>query len=256
MNEHVQSQPPQAQKKKGLPVIAWVGIGCGAMVLIAGVVFVIGSMFVFNKAKDFVEDPHKLVRFMIDKNPDIDLVEYDEDSGKITVRVKETGEEYTLDFDDVKQGRISLKKGDESVTFQAQGEGDNGGLTITGTGKKDGDFEMHFGQGESENVPSWVPRYPGAEAAGQFSMQASAGGRGSLALKTDDPVDQVMEHYSRLLKDEGYETNVTTYSADDATKGGIVTGVDKASGRNLQIIISRENDEPTSISITYSEEQE
>ena len=44
--------PPAPAKKKGLPPLAWVGIGCGALVVIALIVFAVGSWLVAKKVRD------------------------------------------------------------------------------------------------------------------------------------------------------------------------------------------------------------
>ena len=51
-----EAQPPVPQKKKGLGALAWIGIGCGAAIVI-GLVLVFGAgFFLVSKVKDVAED--------------------------------------------------------------------------------------------------------------------------------------------------------------------------------------------------------
>lgn len=56
------SNPPQVPPtapKKGLGTGAMIGIGCGAIVLLAIIVFVIGAVMFGGKVKDFAEEAQK-----------------------------------------------------------------------------------------------------------------------------------------------------------------------------------------------------
>ena len=67
--------------------IAWIGIGCGVIILI-GVIVVLGAgIFVFDKASDFAEDFSEnpaafAAETIVRLNPELELVESDRESGK------------------------------------------------------------------------------------------------------------------------------------------------------------------------------
>ncbi len=251
------AQPAGApqQQKKGLPVLAWVGIGCGVILLLVVVVLVAGGMFMAHKIKQAGLDPElwekqpalaasKLVTAF---NPDLEVVEVDEDGGTITIRNKETGEVVTLDLDDVKRGEISFK--DETtgkeVRIQTSGGDEEGTVTVT---DESGTEVMTLGEGASVDLPPWVPVYPGTTATGRFASSSGGTTTVSVGLETTDPVEKVVEFYKARLREEGFETSVTTFAGDDG-KGGIVTGRDESADRSIQVMIGAE-DGTTSISLT------
>jgi hypothetical protein len=78
----------ETPKKKGLPTIAWIGIGCGVLALVMAVV--VGSVVLwgFGKVKEAGFDPElmkenpalAMARMAINASPDLEEVEYDEES--------------------------------------------------------------------------------------------------------------------------------------------------------------------------------
>lgn len=50
---------PSAVKKKGLGVFAWIGIGCGGLVALVLVAFIVLSVIFGGKVKDFVREAEK-----------------------------------------------------------------------------------------------------------------------------------------------------------------------------------------------------
>ncbi len=95
--------PPEA--KKGLSPLAWVLIILGVVfVLMMGACVACGlvvTQAARELASDFEANPAKaMAELAVRANPDIELVESDDDAGTMTVRNTETGEELTLNFED------------------------------------------------------------------------------------------------------------------------------------------------------------
>ena len=244
----------QAPAKKGLPVWAWIGIGCGALIVFVMIVVTVGGFFVANKVKDvagdFEDNPAMATARMIVKlNPELEEVSTDEENGTITVRNTKTGEVVTVNFDDIEKGRFSFKSGDREVTVDASRADEGGAVTIT-----DDDNKVVFSAGESVagDIPPWVPLFPGTEPSGPHTMRAGDELSGGFELETDTPVDTVLEFYRSTLEDAGYEISVNTYTQDD-TKGGMVNGSLESEGRNLVAILSSEGGGPTKVVITYAQ---
>ena len=96
------AQPPLVEPpKKGLHPLAWVGIGCGGLlvvVIIAGAILVGMAKRKYEEIRDdFATAPEKTAAEMIVRmNPDLEMVRNDEGSGEMTVLVRDTGEEVTV----------------------------------------------------------------------------------------------------------------------------------------------------------------
>lgn len=232
MTEYIPPPPPSAAptpappaaptpaKKEGLPPLAWVGIGCGALLLIALIVFAAGTWFVAEKARDFAasveENPMAAVEMAIRLNPDLEVVESDEAKGTITVRNKETGEEITVNLDEFKEGRLSVLtgEGEESSIQVGQREG---GIEITS--EKDGQTSrLRIGAG-SEDVPDWVPKYPGSQPTGTYIATTAEGTSGTFGLTTSDAPEEVIEWYADELEDLGLTVERSTF-ATPVSRGG------------------------------------
>jgi len=87
------------EKKKGLPPIAWVGIGCGGLLLIVAIVVTILIGKGVKMAKEFAEELEKnpgkaLVETTVKFHPDIEMVSQDDLKGEATIRVKSSGKEF------------------------------------------------------------------------------------------------------------------------------------------------------------------
>ncbi len=244
----------QAPAKKGLPVWAWIGIGCGALVVFVMIAVTIGGYFLANKVKDvaadFEENPAMATARMIVKlNPELEEVSTDEENGTITVRNTKTGEVVTVNFEDIEEGRFSFKSGDREVTVDASRADEGGAVTIT---DDEGSVVFSAGGSVADDIPPWVPLFPGTEASSPHTMRSNDELSGGFELETDSPVATVLEFYRSALEDAGYEVNVNTYTQNDS-EGGMVNGSQEAEGRNLVVILNSEGGGPTKAVITYSQ---
>ncbi len=248
------SNGEQAPAKKGLPVWAWVGIGCGALMILVLVVVMVGGFFVARKvqdvAADFEENPAMATARMIVKlNPELEEVSTDEEEGTITVRNTKTGEETTVNFEDIEEGKFSFTTDEGEITVDASGLQDSGTINIT---DDDGGVVFSTGGAVSDDVEAWVPIYPGCEPTNRHSMRSEQEHTGGFELETPASVQKALEFYRAALTDEGYEVVVNTFNQDDS-EGGMVNGNHGEKGRNVVAILSSDGGGPTKIVIQYSQ---
>jgi uncharacterized protein YneF (UPF0154 family) len=248
------SNGEQAPAKKGLPVWAWVGIGCGGLVILVLIVVMAAGFFVANKVKDvaadFEDNPAMATAKMIVKvNPDLEEVATDEEAGTITVRNKKTGEVVTVNFDDIQDGKLSFTTDKGEVKVDASQLEENGSMTVT---SEDGSVVFAAGKPSAKDLPSWVPVYPGTEPSSRHSMRTETTLSGGFEIATDDALADVLEFYRSELESAGYEISVNTYT-QDATEGGMVNGSDEAEQRSIVVILSREAGENTKAVVSFNE---
>ncbi len=252
-------QPPSvgsAPAKKGLSILAWFAIGCAGLALLVGIAVAVGSYMVVRKvqevAGDVLENPVLgMARIAIKLHPDLEEVSVDEEGGTITVRERNTGEVVTANIEDIEEGRIRFSSGDKELVLEVAGEDGDGSLRITGD---DGSFEISGGEHGGENVPQWVPRYPGAisSGAGLTIRHSEEGDGGGFEAETGDSIQTVIEFYKQYIEDHGYKTDVTTMvSEDDATQGALVAHNEDL-GRTLHVMC-HEEDGVTKMIISYSQ---
>lgn len=229
--------------KKGLHPLAWVAIGCGALLVIGLVVVVAGGLFVAKKvgdvAEDFEKNPTKAAAELVVKlNPELDLVESDEAAGTMTVRNNKTGEQATLNFDDIAEGRFSFQNDDgETVSFDASAMQEGEGLEITSS---DGS-KVSFGGGSNSELPDWVHLYPAAsKPQAAYTSSTAEGETGMFSSTSDDDVETVAAHYEEKLKEQGYEVQNNRISSGDALNV-ILTAEKKDPKRSVEVNVLRQD---------------
>ncbi|MGE5568445.1 MAG: hypothetical protein ACM3S5_05330 [Rhodospirillales bacterium] len=207
---------PPAKKKSPL---VYVLIGCGGVIVLAGILVVVAVSFGLYKAKQAGIDPELIkknpavaaVKMAVAANPDAELVSIDEDRGIVTVRDKKTGKTVTMNFEDIREGRISF-----------EGEGEEG-ETVTAT----------VGAGKPANLPSWFPSYPGATPQASFAVQGKEGDSAHFHFTTEDSAAQVFQFYEAGLKQAGL-----TVEASGGDNGGLITAVDAARERQATVHVT------------------
>ncbi len=246
------SNGAQAPERKGLHPLAWVGIGCGVLMVIVIAVMMVGGFFlartVKNVAEDFEDNPGlAAAKFIVRASPELEEVDVDEDAGTMTVRNTKTGELITVNFDDIKEGRFSWTADGEEVTVDVS-DAEDGTVKIESS---DGDgFAITTGAAVSEEIPDWVPVYPGSEPANRGTMKTNDSVNGNFTLGTDDAVADVLEFYRENLKSIGFQVTVNTYSGGD-NEGAMINSVQEAENRTVIIVIGSD-DGSTTVNVTYS----
>ena len=253
--------PPAPQPPTEKKISPWVWVLGGCLVLILIVLLMMGACtwFVADKvgegiegleemAAEFEANPAKAAaELAVRLNPDLELVSTDEEAGTMTIRQKSTGEEITLNFEDIAEGRFSFEtdEGTSSISFDPEGEG---GVTFEGPGGE----TTTYGGGADGQLPGWVSQYPGAsDPQGTYSSTAGGERSGAVTLTTTDPVARVLEYYERTLKAEGLEVSKTTFTAQ-GSEGGMLNGKSEDPKRTVTVMVGEEGGE-TTINITYTE---
>ncbi len=229
MSDSFSPSAPEANSKKGLSPLAWVGIGCGGLIVLGLIAIVAGGMFVSGKVKQGLADangnPERFAAEMVVKfNPDMEMVEANDEEGKMTIRMKKTGEEMTFSYADIKEGKFSVttsggetikvdSKGGEIVKTDAEGkttviknDGQNmkiegaDGKTTTVTAAKAGNYWADLPASLKEFA------YPNVDEAAT-PMTISEDGKGSkisFGFVSKDTDTAVVKFYQDKLKAAGY----------------------------------------------------
>ncbi len=253
--------PPAAPKKKGLPVLAWIGIGCGAILVIGLVAFSLLVGWGVHKAKNFAEktekDPSyaamKVAEVAIRANPDYELVSEDEDAHTFTVRETKTGKETTIDLADIQNGHLNIKSGDEEMSVGMEGD-ENGGGALT-MRDKDGKTRFRVGTGGDEDIPGWVPRYQGAKPSGTYVSNTDDQVAGGFTFTTDDSLDDVVSYYDKAFGDAGMKVTGRNTFSNATGRGTSVSATQESTGRSVQLMIFATQDEGTQGTVTFTEKK-
>ena len=260
--------PGTTPAKKGMSPWAWVAIGCGGIVVVGFLVFIALGIFVFNKTKEVVEEasggkslseiaqefqnnPAKAAaETAIRLNPELEIVSTDDEAGTLTFRNSTTGEESTLNFEDIAEGRFSMTTDEGEYKIDAS-DGGEGGVTFTGP-----EGETRFGaSADLSDVPDWVPTYPGATDVQSTLHSANADGlMGAFTAKTSDDAQTVADHFKQVFADRGYEVGTESMTKTGDGVYGVVAGERKAEGRAINVVIL-ESQGQSQVTINYNQQQ-
>ena len=219
------SAPPQMVTKKMNPLVIILLVVLGFVAL--GFVGCVVSVWWIAR------NPAALIaKAVTAANPDAEVVSTDSDARQIRIRDRKTGEEFTMSFDDAKNGRFHM---------QARGrKGEVANIDIgAGTGK----------------LPSWVPVYPGAKAQGNFSATGDdgkdSGNGGIVAFESPDSPEKVTDFYKEKINGLGMKV-VTDFSSNE---GGMMMAQDPDEKRTLHVTVGKGSGGGSSIGVTFGEKK-
>lgn len=241
-----------AAKKKGLSPLAWVGIGCGAILVIGLVVVSVllyaGGRWIGGQMDEFEENPAMAsAKMLVRVNPELELVEADDEAGTLTIRNKDTGEVVTVGLEEIEEGRIRFESEGEEITLgMEEGEEGEGAFTVR---DKEGKTRMRIGAGGEEDIPAWVPRYPDVEVQGTYYSESGGEVSGGFTFETEDSVDDVVAYFEEALEDAGLEESGRTSSSAGGTRYANLTA--QSDGRTVSVMATGEEG-ATQVVVSFS----
>jgi hypothetical protein len=247
-----QNQAPLPPGKKP-NILIWI-LG-GIVVLMLGVTMMcgIGGYFLMRKAKQAGFDTDLLksnpayaaAKMAVTMNPDVETVTTDDSNGMITVRDKKTGKVMKFKFDPDKKSMVVTDENGKEATVKVTGDGDKGSLEVQGA-----DGTVKFGANAGNEMPTWVPVYPGSTPKGTFSAQTKEGNHSSFTFNTSDAPAKVMSYYQDQLKGAGFTINMAT----NTPQGGMVMAEDSGKTRSVMLTVGTSS-EGTAVSVTSTEKK-
>ncbi|MGA3072477.1 MAG: zinc ribbon domain-containing protein [Bryobacteraceae bacterium] len=258
--------PPQATPVQAAPgatpavprktsPIVWILVAVLALFVMFGIAVVGGGIFLVHKAKQAGLDPDLMrnnpglatAKLLVATNPDLEVVSTDDARGLITIRQRSTGKTMTVNFDEIKRGRLTFKEdGKDAVTLETHGDGNTGSLQM-----KAGSESLNIGANQA-TLPAWVPAYPNSKPASTFSLNAKEGTTASFQFQTQDAPKDVVGFYETGLKQAGFRINATSTSESGGSSGGLVSAEDAANKRTVVVAVGT-GDKGTTVSVTYSQ---
>ena len=238
--------PYPVPPKKTSPLV-WIIVAILGLVMIAGIVVIAGGFFVAKKLQDAYSNPAlATAKVLAAANPDIDIISTDDSKGTVTFKDKKSGKVVTLNFDQIKQGKITFEEDGKSVTMNSGADG----VRIAGS---DGS-KVEIGANAAMKLPDWLPAYPGATAQSNFSMQSDKEAGASVSFTTKDSVDKVSKFYEEAFKKAGLTTTTNLMQQDGKAAGGMVAAESADKKRSAMVNIGAGEDAVT-VGVTYSDKK-
>jgi hypothetical protein len=246
------TQPAPPPAKKGLGPVGWIAIGCGVIVILIVAGLAVTGFFVKRMADKVAKNPAMVgAEILVRANPDLELVSKDENAQTITIRNKKTNEVITANLEDIKGGRLkfSSDKGSASVDIG----GKDGAGTIKVTDEKGKESTLKFGAGAPQELPGWVPSYPGATVQGSYAASNTEGRAGGFTVSTGDTVQKMTDFYEAQLKAAGFKTQKATFAAAGAYSGATLNATSADEKRSVNIAISAGDKGGAQAVVTFNE---
>ena len=217
---------PSAPAKKGMPALAWVGIGCGGLILVAIVAAILLFKAGADKIKEFAANPEKAgAEMIVSMNPDLEMVSQDEGKGEMTIRTKD-GKEMTLSYKDIAEGKL--------VMTDAEGN------------------ETVIGSGDLSKVPAWVPKAPDlSEAVSTFHSNAGGQVSGQFSGKSGQSADDLKTFFADAASGLGMTSSSTGSTSLNGTT--VSTMEYSGGGKSLTIVITETPGSRTLVNTNYTE---
>lgn len=228
---------PPAAPKKGKGPLFWILIAGGAIVLIGIVMVGLAGYAVSRVASNigFSMDDLKnnpgltAARLAIAANPDLEMLDVDEDTSTIRVRNTKTGEETSMRLDP-EAGELVVVDGEgNQSTINFRGQGDNAQVQINSNGTS-----ASYGLSTGGSLPSWLPAYPGTEPQSNMHVDTPEGVSDTFTFQTSDAAGDVLDFYADALEGAGLE--VPTRVSQGA--GGMLIAGDTDQRRQVVVTVS------------------
>ena len=239
------SPPPGAAappKKQFRPAFVLL-LALGGLLVVAGLAVLAGGFVLLRSARqaDAQAGPAG-ARMPAAAHPDVELIGVDRSTGKVTLREKSSGKTVTLDFEQIRQGKISFETG----------EGDTGRISPDSEPRpaegRSGTVEW---QAEGEvRLPAWLPIYAGAEVKGSTKSRIGAEELVSVILLTADPVERVSAFYRGVLERGGFKVELSSHATGG--RADLISASSSDDKRRASVIVGRE-EEGTVITLTAQE---
>lgn len=222
-----QPYPQPVPANKGMPIWGWLLIGFAAFCLL-GIVAVGGAMWYFSKKiESAAKNPvAAAVRLAAIANPDVEVLDVNETTGKVTVRDKKTGKTVVIDADNVaRTGKIEIQ---------------------TEEGK------AVIGGGSDVKAPAWLMLPSSIKTQGGISGESGTGVAGSIVFTSTDSVETLKNHFETRLKESGFEVQSSSTSTVDNKQSAHMQFRHEERKRGVTLMIAQ-SDEGTGGTITYTE---
>jgi hypothetical protein len=228
--------PPQGQPPVQKKTSVWVWILGGiaifffAIMLTCGVVGYMGMRMMKQAGSNPGLAMAKMVTAM---NKNLEVVSSDDRTGTIVVREKSTGKLTTMKFDPDTKKMVQITTTDDG--------GKQSSVTLDSSGvsaqSSDGST-VKYGAAAGNNVPSWVPVYPGSSPQGTMTATGQDGSQNTFTFKSKDPSTKIIGYYSDQLKAAGYTINLTTTT----DQGGMVLATDEGKRHTISVSVGTSGD--------------
>ena len=173
--------------------------------------------------------------------------------------MKDTGEEITVSFEDLAEGKVTWTTEDGEGGFDFS-DGDGVKITNTNAEGKEESFSvtpengvvMSDGSGEVVRLgagkhPSWIPVPRGVTVESLFTSTTDELASGSFHFQSDDSTDAMRAFYSDALESAGYTLETASTQTSDARTEHVMAKRDE---NEINVLVT-ERDGEVRVAVQY-----
>ena len=174
--------PSPIEGPKKTPVWVWILAAVGGLIVLGVVAISLLGYYALKTVEKMVTNPTAAAALLSKIDPDLEVLDVDENKKVIHVRNKRNNEEVTLNMSDILQGKLKISH-----------EGKNGVES----------FEL----GGKVNLPTWLPAYPGVEPKGIGAARSDKEGSsgGMFSFESADAPEKILAFYREGLEKRGFK---------------------------------------------------
>jgi hypothetical protein len=219
--------PPPPPAKKGMPIWGWILIGVFTIAMLGAIAASVAAYLFVKKAEQIAKNPlSAIVQVAAAANPDIEVLDVNEKTGKVTIRDKKNGKTVTIDGDAIKDGKISF----ESEEGRAE-----------------------IGTGANSKAPAWVHVPSGATIIGSISGNSEKGDGGSIVFTSTESLETLKAFFEDKYKAAGFTQQVSSVTSSGEQAMQLVFQHEDRK-RTVSVSMARNND-AASGTVIYAEGQ-
>ena len=171
--------PPPIEGPKKTPVWVWILAAVGVLIVLGVIAVSLLGYYAIHKLKEVANSPIAAAALLSKIDPDLEVLDVDENKKVIHVRNKRNNEEVTLNMSDILQGKLKISH-----------EGKDGVES----------FEL----GGKVKLPTWLSAYPGVEPRGIGATRSDKGsGGGMFSFESSDAPEKILAFYKTGLEKGG-----------------------------------------------------
>jgi hypothetical protein len=241
-----EGQPVQKKTSIWVWIIGGIVVFLFAVTLTCGIVGYMGMRMIKHSGFDSellkTNPAYAVAKMAITANGQYETVSSDDSKGTITVREKSTGKVMTMKFDPSTKKMVITTDDGKQASVTVDGNSFSAQSSDGGSVK--------FGSAAGNDVPSWVPVYPGSSPQGTMSSSNAEGSQNTFTFKSKDPASKIISYYTDQLKSAGFTISMTTTTE----QGGLVQASDDGKKHTINVMVGS-SAEGTETAITAVEKK-
>ncbi len=192
---------------------------------------------------EFTQSPQAATaKLIVAMNPDLEYVSEAKESGRLTIKVKSSGETVSLSYKDIAEGKLTMTDS-TGAEMNVESRDGTGRITV-----KNKDGTTVIGGDATQAPPAWVPLHPSLSAmSGGVRTETATKLKGTYLTESTTGMSEMKTFYEEKLTAIAFKTKLTSSSADSC----IIAGTSPDGVSSLTVMISSSDGKGCTVMLNY-----